>query len=136
MNKRGWLIPIVIVALNVLAIMIRWGFLPEVLPAHFNLQGNAGGTMPRNALLLYPLIAAAICLVAYMVAHVKRVLKTGMIILASGFCLVLLLSTMVSLTSGKVPFFMLAESVVLLIAVVAAIVSVIRLHSQLKRELH
>ena len=126
MNKRGWLIPIVIVALNVLAIMVRWGFLPEVLPAHFDLQGNAAGTMPRNVLLLYPLIAAAICLIAYIVARIKHGLKTGQVILASGFCLALLLSTMVSLTSGKVSLFMLAEPVILLSAVVAFIVSVLR----------
>ena len=126
MKKRGWLIPIVIVALNVLAIMVRWGFLPEVLPAHFDLQGNAAGTMPRNVLLLYPLIAAAICLIAYIVARIKHGLKTGQVILASGFCLALLLSTMVSLTSGKVSLFMLAEPVILLSAVVAFIVSVLR----------
>lgn len=47
MNKNSWFIPILIVALNAFAIIDRWGSLPELLPAHYDLQGNAGGTMPR-----------------------------------------------------------------------------------------
>ena len=43
MNQRAWLIPIIIVAINALAIAIRWNSLPELLPAHFDLQGNAAG---------------------------------------------------------------------------------------------
>ena len=34
MNKRKWLIPILIVALNALAILVQWNSLPEPLPAH------------------------------------------------------------------------------------------------------
>ena len=124
--KNAWLIPILIVLLNALAIIVRWNCLPESLPAHFDLQGNAAGTMPRNVLLLYPLIAVAICLIAYIVARIKHGFKTGLVILTSGFCLVLLFSTMVSLTSGKVPLFMLAEPVILLSSVVAFIVSVLK----------
>lgn len=30
MNKRAWLIPIIIVAINALAIAIRWTSLPEI----------------------------------------------------------------------------------------------------------
>ena len=120
MNKRSWLIPILIVAVNVFAVAIRWNTLPEILPAHFDLQGNASGTMPRNTLLLYPLIGAAICLFAHIIARLKRTLQPVLIILSSGASLVLLLSTMVSLTFGKTPVFMLAEPVVLLIALVGA----------------
>ena len=39
-------------------------------------------------------------------------------LIASGICLILLLSTIVTLTSGTMPVFMLAEPVVLLAAVV------------------
>ena len=124
MNRRGWLIPVMIVAINVFAILVRWSSLSELIPAHFDLQGNAGGTMPRNVLLLYPLLGAAICLVAYIVARIKQTLKTGFMILSSGACLVLLSSTMVSLTSGKFPVFMIAEPVILLLAIVAFIVYV------------
>ena len=126
MNKRGWLIPILIVAINALALIVQWCSLPELLPAHFDLQGNAGGSMSRNVLLLYPLIGAAICLIFYVIARIKHSLQTGLIILASGICLVLLCSTMVTLTSGTMPLFMLAEPVILLAAVVASIVSVVK----------
>lgn len=126
MNKRSWLIPILVVVINVLAIMVRWSSLPEQLPAHYDLQGNPGGTMPRTVLLLYLLMAAVICLVAYVIARIKHNLQTGLVILSTGICLVLLFSTLVTLTSGTMPIFMLAEPVILLIAVVGFVVSVVK----------
>jgi hypothetical protein len=126
MNKKNWLTPILIVALNALAIIIRWSSLPELLPAHYDLQGNADGTMPRSMLFVYVLIGAVICLIAYIIGRMNQKLQKGLAILASGICLVLLLSTMVTLTSGTMPIFMLAEPVVLLIAVVGCVVSVVR----------
>ena len=118
MSKRGWYIPILIVAANALAIIIRWSSLQEILPAHYDLEGNAGGTMPRTLLLLYPLISAASCLAAYMIARRKGNLQNGLIILSSGISLVVFSSSMVTLTSGTMPIFMLAEPVILLAAVV------------------
>ena len=118
MNKRNWLIPILIVALNALAVLVQWNSLPEPLPAHFDLQGNASGTMPRSMLLLYLLMGAAVCLMGYVIGRMKPKLQTGLVILTSGICLVLFLSTMVSLTAGTMPVFMLAEPVVLLAAVI------------------
>ena len=126
MNKRGLFIPILIVAINALAIILRWSSLPELLPAHFDLQGNAGGTMPRSVLLLYLLMGAAICLIAYVIARIKPKLQLGLIILISGICLVLFLSTLVTLTSGTMPIFMLAEPVVLLAAVIGFVVSIVK----------
>jgi hypothetical protein len=126
MNKKNWLTPILIVALNALATIIRWSSLPELLPAHYDLQGNADGTMPRSMLFVYVLIGAVICLIAYIIALMNQKLQKGLAILASGICLVLLLSTMVTLTSGTMPIFMLAEPVVLLIAVVGCVVSMVR----------
>ena len=126
MKKRSWFIPILILAINALAIIVRWGSLPEILPAHYDLQGNAGGTMPRSVLLLYPLIGAAVCLVAYLIALKKHKLQTGLVILVSGICLVLLSSALVTLTSGTVPIFMLAEPVILLAAVVGFVVCVVK----------
>lgn len=126
MNKKNWLAPILIVALNALAIIIRWSSLPELLPAHYDLQGNADGTMPRSMLFVYVLIGAVICLIAYIIGRMNQKLQKGLAILASGICLVLLLSTMVTLTSGTMPIFMLAEPVVLLLAVVGCVVSVVR----------
>ena len=126
MNKSGWLITILIVVINVTAIIAQWHVLPEILPAHFDLQGNASGSMARSMLLLYPLASAVVCLVAYLIAGKKPKLQTGLIILSSGISLVLLSSVLVTLTSGSMPFFMLAEPVILLIAVTAFIISVIK----------
>ena len=87
MNKRSWIFPIVIVLMKALAVVVRWNSLQDTLPAHFDLQGNAVGSMSRN---------------------------------------VLLLSTFVTLTSGTMPVFMLAEPVVLLATVVACIVYIVK----------
>jgi hypothetical protein len=48
----------------------------------------------------------------------KQNIQTSMFILASGICLVLLASTMVTLTSGSTPIFMIAEPVILLATVI------------------
>lgn len=126
MNRRGWYIPMLIVALNVLAVVVRWSSLPELLPAHFDLQGNASGTMPRSMLLLYLLIGAVVCLIAYLLRRKMQKLQVGFVMLASGICLVLLASTMVTLTSGTMPVFMLAEPVILLAAVVGFVVCFVK----------
>ena len=121
MNKKLWFIPFLIVAFNALAIVIRWSSLPELLPAHFDLQGNAGGTMPRYLLAFYIPIGAAVSLIAYMLGCKKQKLQKGLLVLASGITLVLFSSSMVALTSGTVPFFMLSEPVILLAAVIGFI---------------
>ena len=126
MNKRNWLIPILIVFLNALAILVQWSSLPEPLPAHFDLQGNASGTMPQSMLLLYLLMGVAVCLIAYVIGRMKPKLQSGLVILTSGICLVLFLSTMVSLTAGTMPVFMLAEPVVLLAAVIGFVVCFVK----------
>ena len=127
MNKRYWVIPTSIVAINALAIAMRWNSLSELLPAHFDLEGNAAGSMSRHALLLYPLMGAVICLAAYIIARIKHTLKTGLTVLSSGICLILLSSTLVSLTQGKLPVFMLAEPVILLLTIIAFIIYSIRM---------
>lgn len=126
MNKKIWIIAILIVAINALAVIVRWSSLPELLPAHFDLEGNAGGSMSRSMLLVYPLISAAVSLVSYLVACKKNKLQMAMLFLSSGISLVLLLSTLVSLTYGTMPVFMLAEPVILLIAVAGVIVSIVK----------
>ena len=126
MIKRGWFIPILIVAINALAIIVRWSSLPEMLPAHFDLQGNAGGTMPRSVLIMYPLISAAVGLIVYLLARKKTKLHKGLVILASGIGLILLSSVMVTLTAGKMPIFMLAEPVILLVTLIAFIICALK----------
>lgn len=126
MNKKSWFIPVLIVAVNVLAIIVCWTSLSEVLPAHFDLEGNAGGSMPRNMLLLYPLASGVVCLVSYVIARIWKVLQKGLAILSSGISLVILFSLLVTLTRGTMPIFMLAEPVILLAAVIGFIVSVVK----------
>ena len=126
MNKRGWIIPVLIVAFNALAIFVKWSSLPEVLPAHFDLQGNASGTMQRNMLLVYPMIGALICLFAYFFARVKPLFHTALIILTSGIGLILLSSSLVTLSSGTMPVFMLAEPVILLATIAGVVVSIVK----------
>ena len=126
MIKRGWFIPILIVAINALAIVVRWSSLPEIVPAHFDLQGNAGGTMPRSMLIMYPLIGAAIGLIVYLLALKMPKLQKGFIILASGIGLILLSSVMVTLTAGKMPLFMLAEPVILIFTVIAFVICALK----------
>ena len=126
MKKLGSLIPILIVALNTLAIILQWGSLSEVFPAHYDLQGNAGGTMPRSMLLLYILVECVICIATYLIGRMKPKLQTCLDVLASGICLVLFLSTMVTLTSGTMPIFMLAEPIILLVTVIGFIVCVVK----------
>ena len=126
MNKREWYIPILIVVINALVIIVQWSSLPELLPAHYDLQGNAGGTMPRSILLLYPLMGALICFTAYLIAKKKHKLQKGLVILTSGISLILLSSTMVTLTFGTMPVFMLAEPVILLVAIVGFVVCYVK----------
>lgn len=120
MNKRGWIIPVLIIFANALAVLVKWSSLPEIMPAHFDLQGNASGSMPRTILLLYPLIGAALSGVSYLIAKFWKRFEAALVILSSGICLVIFCSAIVSLTAGKVPAFMLAEPVILVAAVVAA----------------
>ena len=130
MIKNSWHLPILIVTLNALVIIVQWSSLPELLPAHYDLQGNASGTMPRSMLLIYILLGVGVCLIAYIIGRMKQKLQKGLVVLASGICLVLFSSTMVTLTSGTMPFFMLAEPVILLIAVVGFIVCVVKSHKK------
>ena len=83
-------------------------------------------------LLLYILIGTAVCLIAYMVGRMKQKLQTGLVILSSGISLVLFLSSMVTLTYGTMPIFMLAEPVILLAAVIGFVVCVVK--SRKKKE--
>jgi uncharacterized membrane protein len=130
MIKNSWHLPILIVTLNALVIIVQWSSLPELLPAHYDLQGNASGTMPRSMLLIYILLGVGVCLIAYIIGRMKQKLQKGLVVLASGICLVLFSSTMVTLTSGTMPFFMLAEPVILLIAIVGFIVCVVKSHKK------
>ena len=126
MNKKEWFILALIVATNALAIAVSWNALPDPLPAHYDLDGNAGGSMCRTALFLYPLASAAFCLVSYAISLKIKRISRALLILTTGVVLVVFSSCMVSLTSGTMPIFMLAEPVILLGAVSAFIILTVR----------
>lgn len=126
MNKRAWLIPMLIVLINALIIMVKWSSLEDSLPAHYDLEGNPNGVMSRSVLLLYPLIGFIICIVAYAIALKKDIFQAGLVILSSGLSLILLSSTLVTLTAGMIPIFMLAEPVILLIAIAGFIITLVK----------
>ena len=127
-HKFGWAVPALIVAANAIAILVRWKSLAETLPAHYDLQGNASGAMPRNILLVYLAVSAVICLVIYALSRLtkKKLVKCGLAILATGIALIILSSTMVTLTSGTMPFFMLAEPVILVAALTGLIICLVK----------
>lgn len=83
MKNNKWFIPILIVAVNALAVIVKWSSLPELLPAHFDIQGNAGGTMARSMLPLYPVASAAVCLLFLLIARKAHRLNTGLVVLSS-----------------------------------------------------
>lgn len=75
LKQYEWFIPALIAAVNALAIAVSWNTLPDPLPAHYDLDGNASGSMSKTALLLYPLASAAFCLVSYAISFdmIKRI---------------------------------------------------------------
>ena len=128
MKKRGWLFPALVVGINAAMILILWSSLPENLPAHFDLAGNASGSISRTTLLFYPLVGAVIGLIAYWIRcrKDKKYFNGGLLILTSGIELIILSSTMVTLTRGTKPFFMLAEPVILVIVLTFFIVGLVK----------
>lgn len=128
MKKLGWTLPALVVCINAAILLILWNSLSETLPAHFDLEGNASGSISRTTLIYYPVIGAVIGLVAYWIrCRVdKKYFNGGLLILATGIELIILSSTMVTLTTGTKPFFMLAEPVILVTALTAFIVGFVK----------
>ena len=130
--KQGWIIPAIIIIVNVCAIWIRWSSLPETLPAHFDPQGNASGSMARTTLIYYPVISMMACLVAYGISAMARILflkpddsglrLLGLHCLTSAIALTILSSTMVTLTFGTKPTFMFAEPVIIIAGITAFLI--------------
>ena len=135
-RKYGWMVPVIIIIVNVCAIWIRWSALPHVLPAHFDPAGNASGSMARTTLIFYPVISLMVCLVAYGVAAMARILflkpdnsglrLLGLHCLTSAIALTILSSTMVTLTFGTKPLFMFAEPVIIIAGITAFIICLIK----------
>ena len=136
-SKNGWMVPAIIIIVNVCAIWIRWSSLADVLPAHFDPAGNASGSMDRTTLIYYPIISLMLCLVTYGIYTLannmfklkpdeKGLRLCGLHVFASCLTLTVLSSTMVTLTMGTCPLFMFAEPVLLIAGITTLIVCLIK----------
>ena len=135
--KYGWMVPAIIIIVNVCAIWIRWSALPDVLPAHFDPAGNASGSMAKTTLIFYPVISLMLCIVTYGIytlannifklkADEKGLRMFGLHVLASCLTLTVISSTLVTLTMGTCPMFMFAEPVLILAGIITFIVCLIK----------
>ena len=135
--KNGWMVPAIIIIVNMCAIWIRWSVLPDVLPAHFDPAGNASGSMAKTTLLFYPVISIMLCLMTYGIyALINNIFKLkpdekglrmcGLHVFASCLALTVLSSTMVTLTMGTCPLFMFAEPVLMLAGITTLIVCLVK----------
>jgi len=136
-RKYGWMVPAIIIIVNVCAIWIRWSALADVLPAHFDPDGNASGSMAKTTLIFYPVISLMLCLVTYGIYTLannmfklrpdeKGLRMCGLHVMASCLTLTVLSSTLVTLTMGTCPLFMFAEPVLLVAGIVTLIVCLIK----------
>ncbi len=136
-SKNGWMIPAIIIIVNVCAIWIKWSTLADVLPAHFDPAGNASGSMAKTTLIFYPVISLMLCLVTYGIyALANNIFKLkpdekglrmcGLHVFASSLALTVLSSTLVTLTMGTCPLFMFAEPILLLAGIITLIVCLIK----------
>ena len=136
-RKYGWMVPVIIIIVNVCAICIRWSSLADVLPAHFDPAGNASGTIQKTTLILHPVISLMLCLATYGIfALANNMFKLtpddnglrmcGLHVFASCLALTVLSSTMVTLTMGTCPLFMFAEPVLMLAGIITLIICLIK----------
>ena len=136
-RKYGWMVPVIIIIVNVCAIWIRWSALADVLPAHFDPAGNASGTMAKTTLIYYPVISLMLCLTTYGIYTLannlfklrpdERGLRLcGLHVFASCLTLTVLSSTLVTLTMGTCPLFMFAEPILLLAGIITLIVCLVK----------
>lgn len=127
-----------VLAVTVILLAVCYGTLPAELPAHFDLEGHASGTMPRPSLWLMPVMAifvshllpALVLLVArvfHLSARRKDVILCCSLTLSLAVALIVLCSVGVTLTRGTVPALMLAEPVILLAAIAAIVVQLVNL---------
>lgn len=132
--KNGWIIPAIIIIVNVCTIWISWDSLPDTLPAHFDPQGNASGSMERTTLIFYPIISFIVCLVAYAIPYFRSdesgLRLIGLHALTSAITLTILSSTLVTLTFGTKPIFMFAEPVIMVLGLAAFIICLLKSHKK------
>lgn len=138
MKNRLWIITAGIILVNFALVLCFRRSLPETLPLHIGLDGSYADTMPYTRLFFYPATSLILAVGIYLLSSVafrlfpglndaKGMRLTTVDIIVLGLALIILSSTCVSLTMGKVHFFMFAEPVILLLVIAAAIVGEIRI---------
>ena len=141
MKNRLWAVTAVIILLNFALVLFLRKSMPATLPFHIGLDGSYATTMPYTRLFCYPAVSLVLATGIYLIAAVlfKRFKKlddvrgircTYIDIIVLGLALIILSSTCVSLTMGKVHFFMFAEPVIFLLIVAAVIIGECRIRSQ------
>lgn len=117
---------IAVSVLTVILVWARWNGLPSEMPAHFDPQGNAAGTMPRAALLLYDGVSVLICVVSALVRFKKPLRRKALSLITLFLALAILCSACVSLTAGRQPLFMFAEPLFVLGIIVTLVVTAVK----------
>ncbi|MCQ2283747.1 MAG: hypothetical protein MJZ57_02465 [Bacteroidales bacterium] len=125
--RKLFLLALVVAGLTLLCIGVKIHHLPNPVPQHFNLQGISHGSMPLARIWTYPMLSAGLILLLYILAHCLRRARRAQCwqhccgLAAVAAALIILSSTCVTLTLGQSPIFMLAEPLILLLALVGII---------------
>ena len=138
MRNRLWILSALVILVNFALVLFCRRSLPAELPLHISLDGSYADTMPYSRLFLHPLVSLALAAGIYIVSALlfrrfpklddaKGIRCTNIDIAVCCLALIILCSTCVALTMGKVHFFMFAEPVILLIMLVAIFAGEIRI---------
>lgn len=121
-----------VIILNFLLVIICRQYLPDILPLHIDLDGNASSSMPYTRLYFYPIASLVLALLVNGIRSIafksvpklddkNGVRRRYVDICILGITMVVLLSTCVSLTQGRVHLFMFSEPIVMLLCILAVI---------------
>ena len=113
--------------------------LPAELPLHISVDGTYAQTMPYARLFFYPATSLLAGVLLYVLAAIamklfpkwddaRGIRCTLVDIAACCIALIVLSSTCVALTMGRIHFFMFAEPAIFLLIVAAIIVGEVRIH--------
>lgn len=138
MKTKLWMLTSAVILLNFALVLMNYRTLPDQLPLHFDLDGNYTSSMAKTTLFYYPAVSLVLCTLIYLVSafilKTFKKLQKGMAvrcayvdIITVCVALIILSSTCVTLTSGRVHFFMFAEPVLFLVAVAAVVTGEIRI---------
>ena len=139
MRNRLWILSSLIILLDFALVLFCKRVLRSEIPLHISLDGSYADTMPYARLFLYPLVSLVLSAGIYIVSALlfkrfpklddaKGIRCTIIDIAVCCLALIILCSTCVALTMGKVHFFMFAEPIILLAMLVAITAGEIRIH--------